>query len=102
MSHSVRPSECNFTTATGAMAEEECFPVEEEQMGNEQDDDQTGGEDSGEVQAARNLGQPRLPSERERREHERTHCPARSWCEHCARGQGAEYGHPVVVGVAAE
>ena len=103
MSHSVRPSD-NTTTATSTIEEKECFPVEEEQTENEQDrdDDQPGDEDSGEVQSARKLGQPRLPSEKERREHSLTHCPARSWCEHCTRGQGAEYGHSTVVGSAAE
>ena len=70
--------------------------------GQQEDEDQTGGEDSGEVAASRTARQPRAPSERERREHELTHCPFRSWCEHCIRGQGAEYQHRTVTGSNAE
>ena len=46
--------------------------------------------------------QPRQPTEAERREHEKVHCPYRSWCEHCVRGQGSEYHHSSVVGTNAE
>ena len=46
--------------------------------------------------------QPRQPTEAERREHDKTHCPYRSWCEHCVRGQGAEYPHRSVAGKPAE
>ena len=82
--------------------------MEEEQIGVQsvrgegRDEDQHGAEESGEVQSSRRVGQPRTPSDRERREHELTHCPYRCWCEHCVHGQGAEYGHSTVTGVAAE
>ena len=66
------------------------------------DGDLEGEADSGEVQASRKVGQPRLPSKREREEHEKTHCPYRCWCEHCVRGQGSEYKHSAVSGVNAE
>ena len=33
---------------------------------------------------------PKLPSEEERKEHEKTHLPYRSWCRHCVRGRGKE------------
>ena len=33
---------------------------------------------------------PRVPSQDERREHELTHLPFRSWCEHCVKGRGKE------------
>ena len=66
------------------------------------DEDCEGEEDSGEVRASRGLGQPRLPSERERREHELTHCPFRCWCEHCVRGAGSEYRHSTVTGTNAD
>ena len=74
---------------------EECYPVDgddgEQVTGDEpHDDDSHGGEDSGEAAAARKVREPRMPSDRERREHEATHCPYRSWCEHCVRGAGAE------------
>ena len=88
--------------------DEVCFPVEEERLGvssvrgEGQDEDHQSGEDSGEVRASRRVSQPRTPTEQERREHELTHCPYRCWCEHCVRGQGAEYGHSTVVGPAAE
>ena len=104
MSHSVRPSGTPHNNAAATVEEEACFPVEEDQTGEEErdHDEDLGQEDSGEVQAARKLGQPRMPSEKERREHDATHCPFRSWCEHCCRGQGVEYGHCAVVGAAAE
>ena len=70
--------------------------------GNSSDGDLEGEEDSGEVRSARRIAQPRLPSETERREHELTHCPYRSWCEHCVRGQGSEYHHSTVTGAAAD
>jgi hypothetical protein len=33
---------------------------------------------------------PMMPSAEERREHEMTHLPFRSWCRHCLRGRGKE------------
>ena len=33
---------------------------------------------------------PREPSAEERKEHELTHLPFRSWCRHCVRGRGKE------------
>ena len=33
---------------------------------------------------------PREPSAEERKEHELTHLPFRSWCRHCVRGRGEE------------
>ena len=68
------------------------------EAGNLGDEDLAGEEDSGEVQGARKIVQPRQPTEAERREHEKVHCPYRSWCEHCVRGQGAEYHHSSVAG----
>ena len=66
------------------------------------DEDCDGEEDSGEVQASRKVSQPRAPSAEERRVHNLTHCPFRSWCEHCVRGQGSEYRHSSVVGTNAD
>ena len=34
--------------------------------------------------------------------HNLTHCPFRSWCEHCVRGQGSEYRHSSVSGTNAD
>ena len=33
---------------------------------------------------------PKEPTPAERREHELTHIPFRSWCRHCVRGRGKE------------
>ena len=33
---------------------------------------------------------PSKPTDEERREHELTHLPFRSWCRHCVRGRGRE------------
>lgn len=33
---------------------------------------------------------PKEPTEAERRDHEMTHLPFRSWCRHCVRGRGKE------------
>ena len=33
---------------------------------------------------------PREPKDEERKEHELTHLPFRSWCRHCVRGRGKE------------
>ena len=81
---------------------EVCDPVEaqDEQKDGQKDgdDDADGGEDSGEAQASRRANQPRKPSAEEMRIHNLTHCPYRSWCEHCVRGQGSEYKHSTVIG----
>ena len=33
---------------------------------------------------------PKMPTDVERKEHEFTHLPYRSWCRHCVRGRGKE------------
>ena len=79
---------------------ESCYPVDEQEeaRGAEVEEDLQGEEDSGEAAAARTVNQPRMPTAKERAMHELTHCPYRSWCEHCVRGQGSEYKHSTVVG----
>ena len=78
---------------------ESCYPVDEQEeaRGAEVEEDLQGEEDSGEAAAARKVNQPRMPTAKERAMHELTHCPYRSWCEHCVRGQGSEYKHSTVV-----
>ena len=39
------------------------------------------------------MNDPAMPSEEEKRDHEMTHLPYRSWCRHCIRGRGKEMGH---------
>ena len=36
---------------------------------------------------------PRQPTDEERRTHNLTHLPYRSWCEHCVKGRGREADH---------
>ena len=58
------------------------------------------GEEEGQPQ--RMATSPRLPGAREREEHELTHCPFRSWCEHCTKGQKKDFPHKKVAGELAE
>ena len=36
---------------------------------------------------------PKEPTKAEKEEHERTHCPYRSWCEHCVRARARNSHH---------
>ena len=59
-----------------------------------------GGED--EAQMPRAAKAPKVPSAREIEAHELTHCPPRSWCDHCVRGQSKNFPHTTVKGELAE
>ena len=37
------------------------------------------------------MNDPKEPSEEERRDHELTHLPYRSWCRHCVGGRGTPH-----------
>ena len=53
-------------------------------------------EDKGETEEGRTpnqLTEVRGPTRREREEHEATHIPYRSWCEHCVKGRGRKRAH---------
>lgn len=50
-------------------------------------------EDGGEADRPRPLKAPYKPSAREIAEHELTHCPPRSWCDHCVKGQYKDRPH---------
>ena len=39
------------------------------------------------------MNDPKEPSEEERRNHELTHLPYRSWCRHCVGGRGTNAPH---------
>ena len=41
----------------------------------------------------RNIGDPRLPTQREVDAHYLTHVPYRNWCPHCVRGRGKDLDH---------
>ena len=55
-----------------------------------------GGED--EAQAPRAARAPSQPSAKEVELHELTHCPPRTWCEHCVRGQMKDLPHRTATG----
>ena len=58
------------------------------------DDDIIAGEvDADGVVKPNLLNAPYSPSRQERMEHEVTHLPFRSWCEHCVRGKSNSRGH---------
>ena len=46
-----------------------------------------------EARQAAGLKQPNKPSEREVRDHERTHLPFRDWCKHCVFGKAKNDPH---------
>ncbi len=45
---------------------------------------------------------PGQPTKTEREQHELTHCPPRSWCDHCMKGQAKDDSHVSVSGDLAE
>ena len=58
--------------------------------------DEAGSERGDEVQEGRmSKGQkpPKEPTKAEREEHERTHCPYRSWCKHCVKSRARNSPH---------
>ena len=61
-------------------------PEEEEREEDERQD-----EEEGRPPVTRK--RPKMPSKREREEHEATHVPFRSWCRHCVRGRGRNAPH---------
>ena len=50
-------------------------------------------EESSEGRKAVGRKSPKEPTKAEREEHERTHCPYRSWCEHCVRARARNSHH---------
>ena len=64
--------------------------------GAHHDEDLPGGEDEGQAQRA--LGAPRTPRAKEVEAHELTHCPPRSWCDHCVKGQSKDRPHTSITG----
>ena len=49
-----------------------------------------------EAERQRTVRTPSKPRLQEVEDHELTHCPFRSWCEHCVRGQAKDDRHPTV------
>ena len=56
----------------------------------------------GEAEVPRAVRSPKRPTAKEVEDHELTHCPPRSWCEHCVRGQAKDDQHRTITGPAAE
>ena len=67
----------------------DCRPVSKEQEGEEE---KQGKEENCEGIKSVGRKSPKEPPKVEKEEHERTHCPYRSWCEHSVRAR-ARNGH---------
>ena len=52
----------------------------------------------GEAEKVRPIRAPGQPSQKEIDDHELTHCPYRSWCDHCVRGQAKDTPHRTIAG----
>ena len=62
----------------------------------EKDKERTGDEESEDKEEGRNariLRAPPIVSQRERDEHNATHCPFRSWCQYCVKGRSHKMPH---------
>ena len=64
------------------------------------EDHAAGGQPGEEEEGAgpRGMAAPKTPSAREVEAHELTHCPPRSWCDHCVKGQAKDAPHRAVKG----
>jgi hypothetical protein len=45
------------------------------------------------MRTTQKMADPKLPSQEEVEEHQKTHLPFRNWCRHCIRGKGKEAPH---------
>ena len=86
----------------GAAASSDVRPGEERQGGEQEE--QQGGKEEEQVEAQEEeadrgarrpakMNDPKEPSEEERKEHEMTHLPYRSWCKHCVHGRAQNLPH---------
>ena len=50
-------------------------------------------EEENEGERPRGISCPRCPTAKEVEEHNLTHCPPRSWCDHCVKGQFKDQPH---------
>jgi len=62
-------------------------------VGADGEQEEEGTDESTEKREVVKMADPREPTEEERREHNLTHLPFRSWCPHCVRGRGREADH---------
>ena len=71
------------------------FHAQEEEVGDTKSSSRSrsGVVEPPEGRPVRTATPPYVPSEQERRAHNVTHFPPRSWCEHCVRGRGLASKH---------
>ena len=74
-------------------AEKRLVGSEGEEEAKDEEDDQCVrcGEES--VIIPKTARRPRVPTQKEREEHNATHLPYQSWCEHCVAGRGVSSPH---------
>ena len=69
---------------------------EEPRQGEGEDVANPEGTEPWEAEVQRPAVSPKMPSAAEREAHELTHCPPRSWCDHCVKGQSKDDPHRLV------
>ena len=78
------------------LEEGESSEEDEDEAGKESKADKTVGERikaPKEERTLKKLADPRLPTQKEVEEHNRTHLPYRNWCPHCVRALGHDLDH---------
>ena len=73
--------------------EEVAFPLDSAPAVAEDGPEVEGEEAEEEAEVPRKAREPSEPTDEERRRHEMTHLPFRSWCPHCVRGRMANPPH---------
>ena len=88
---SVSPVEVNSgeRVVTVVGRDQESTREAEERSTREAEQAEAGGEERKVVRVL----DPKQPTDEERRVHNLTHLPYRSWCEHCVKGRGREADH---------
>ena len=87
-------------------AADDVRPPVDKRGGGEEEGEEEKGENDGQVEAEAEeepadagvrkpikMNDPAEPSDEERRQHDLTHLPYRSWCRHCVGGRGKEAPH---------
>ena len=66
-------------------------------VGMQKEDEEEGGREDEDVQPFFCRKPPEGPTESEKKEHEVTHMPFRSWCSACVQARAADWAHNVQV-----
>lgn len=81
----------------GETEEEESEEEEKEKESEEEDEEEVEpmADNSPPSEGRASVGRqsPKMPTEAEKEEHSRTHCPYRSWCPHCVRPRARNHLH---------